>query len=42
MQWYRILMRLPYTNVRVSVCEIVIAFPKVKTSAKFVQTTAEV
>ena len=29
-------------NVRVSVCKIVIAFPKLKTSAKSVQTTAEV
>ena len=37
-----ILMRLPCTNVRVSVYEIVIAFPILKTSAKSVQTTAEV
>ena len=37
--YFIILMRLPYTNVRESICEIVIAFPKVKTSAKSVQTT---
>ena len=37
-----ILMRLPCTNVRVSVCKIVIAFPILKTSAKSVQTSAEV
>ena len=35
-------MRLPCTNVRVNVYEIVIAFPILKTSAKSVQTTAEV
>ena len=35
-------MRLPYTNVRVSVCEIVIALLILETTAKSVQTTAEV
>ena len=35
-------MRLPCTNVRVSVCEIVIALPILETTAKSVQTTAEV
>ncbi len=35
-------MRLPYTNVRVSVCKIVIAFPILKTSARSVQTSAVV
>ena len=37
-----LLMHLPCTNVRMSGCKIVIAWPILKTSARSVQTSAEV